>query len=215
MFEIIAAVILSSVTVVAVTIGAKRHKRRQVHLLESQFQATREQAAAQGWSVYEGIDLHYAEVAEAIAQRSGLSPPPPMRTQSERAHFSPLATWQFRTIWVRPTAEGELVLVETEQGTLFCSRPTEGVGTLYQYDQHSRSQHTESGVMPSFEPPLDVPALLSWLPTPVFLRIRPQPQEILLAARGWLTPDLAEHLGRCLQTVHDHLPQLPGHGPMR
>jgi hypothetical protein len=199
-------------------------KRRQQ--ADATYRELEQWAADKEWRVVEGIDLHFAEIADRITGLVGVprdwafhyGERDPTRDDPTMAGSS--QKWIYGPILVRQVATGELVIVDSwpdGDGShhVFASMDTDGVFSPYTLDLLiSNDQRIYvQGKQPLASEILDLPQLLDGLPRPV--RLRMVNRQILLYARGALSTALAEGIADRLQRLHEHLPGRPDLGPMR
>lgn len=185
-----------------------------------------EWAADKEWCVVEGIDLHFAEIADRITGLVGVprdwafSRGERDPTRDDPTIVGSTQKWIYGPILIRQVAAGELIIVDSwpdGDGShhVFASMDTDGVFSPFTLDLLLSDDQRiyVQGKQPLASETLDLPQLLGALPRPV--RLRMVNRQILLYVRGALSPALAEEIAERLQRLHEHLPERPDLGPMR
>ena len=211
--------------VTAVTVGllglikGERSRRRRRRVAE--FKALTSWAENNGWRIYEGIDLHYANVADRV---TGLTGDPNdweftvgMSSSGSPDVYVPAPQWEYGTILARDTTDGEMIVFSCwregqSEHHVFCALRSGGVFAPYTVDYLRPDKFYVDGVTPAIED-FQAERVFSGLMWPARLRLLDG--MLLLRAPGRLSPELAVAIAERIAQINDGLPRRPDLGPMR
>ena len=200
-------------------------KKRRM-LADRTLRALQEWATDRDWQVIDGIDMHFAEIADQITALVGV-PRDWAFIQHDRdpSRDDPTIVgstqkWTYGPILVRRVAAGDMVIIDSwphGDGShhVFAALATDGVFSPYTMDL-SRSQSHRiyvQGTAPRLQESFELRELFAGLPRPIRLRL--VNQQILLYVRAALSPALVDDIFERLHLLDRQLPHRPDGGPMR